>query len=216
MEKFTPTRRTQLHRLPKRAAYDREIVYRILDEALVCHVGLVVRRHPLVIPTGFGRKDDTLYLHGSTASHMLREASKGIPVCVTVTLLDGLVLARSAFHHSLNYRSVVIFGTAHTVTSKEEKLDALRIFTNHIIPNRWDDVRPPSVQELKATAVLALPLREVSAKIRSGPPGDEEEDYALPIWAGIVPLTLSAGAPIADAKLRFAIQPPRYAQGYRR
>lgn len=216
METFAPTARTQVRRLPKRGAYDRETVYKILDEALVCHVGFVAHGQPFVIPTGFGRKDDTLYLHGSAASRMLGEAARGIPLCVTVTLIDGLVLARSAFHHSVNYRSVMILGTARELEDGGEKLDALRIFTEHMVPGRWDVIRQPSAQELKATTVLALDLIEVSAKIRTGNPVDDDPDYALPIWAGIVPLTLTPGAPIPDAKLAHNIQPPAHARNYHR
>ena len=216
MENFTPTARTQVRRLPKRGAYDRETVHRILDEALFCHVGFVVDGQPFVIPTGFGRKDDTLYLHGSAASRMLGEVGKGIPVCVTVTLIDGLVLARSAFHHSVNYRSVMILGTARSVTDDGEKVEALRIFTEHIVPGRWDAVRQPTVQELKATSVLALDLVEVSAKIRTGNPVDDEADYALPIWAGVLPLKLTPSPPITDPKLTHAIEAPDHVRNYRR
>ena len=179
MSSFTPTERTQVKRLPKRGAYDRETVFKILDEGFVCHVGFVVDGQPYVIPTNYGRSGDTLYLHGSAASRMLRTLSEGIPVCVTVTLVDGLVLARSAFHHSVNYRSVVALGTARLVDDPREKREALRLFTEHIMKGRWDDIRQPSEQEMKATTVLALPLEEVSAKVRSGGPIDDEEDYAL-------------------------------------
>lgn len=216
MDNFTPTTRTQLRRLPKRGAYDRETVHRVLDEALFCHVGFVVDGQPFVIPTGFGRKDDTLYLHGSAASRMLGEVGKGIPVCVTVTLIDGLVLARSAFHHSVNYRSVMILGTARPVTHDVEKAEALRVFTEHIVPGRWDVVRQPTVQELKATSVLALDLVEVSAKIRTGNPVDDDADYALPIWAGVVPLKLTPSEAVADPKLTHAIEAPEHVRYYRR
>src|SRR5215468_8270802 len=165
MSEFTPTERTQVKRLPKRGKYDAETVYKILDEAFVCHVGFVADGQPYVIPTNFGRVGDTLYLHGSAASRMLRTLSQGIPVCVTVTLIDGLVLARSAFHHSVNYRSVVLLGTARAVTDPDEKLAALHAFTEQIVPGRWDEIRPPTPQELKATSVLCLPLEEASAKV---------------------------------------------------
>src|SRR5215472_18817502 len=174
MSGFPLTERTQVKRLPKRGAYDRETVYKILDEAFVCHVGFVVDGQPFVIPTNYGRVDDTLYLHGSAASRMLRTLSAGIPVCVTVTLVDGLVLARSAFHLSINYRSVVILGAATMVEAAEEKMTALRAFTEHVVPGRWDDVREPTEQELRGTSVLALPLVEVSAKVRVGPPKDDD------------------------------------------
>ena len=201
MSAFAPTDRTQDKRLPKRASYDKAQVYAILDEGRVCHVGFVVDGQPYVIPTGYARVDDLLYLHGSAASRMLRALDEGVPVCVTVTLVDGLVLARSAFHHSVNYRSVVVLGRARLVSDPEEKLLALRSFTNHLVPRRWDEVRPPNDQELKATGVLALPLAEVSAKIRTGPPLDDEEDYLLPIWAGVVPARTEWGKPIPDARL---------------
>jgi uncharacterized protein len=216
MMQFTPTPRTQVKRLPKRASYDREVVFKILDEAFVCHVGFSVDGQPYVIPTGYGREGDTLYIHGSAASRMLGELAEGVSVCVTVTLLDGLVLARSAFHHSMNYRSVIVLGTARPVTSDDEKIVALRAITNHIIPGRWDDVRKPTAAELKGTAVLALNLEEVSAKIRTGPPIDDDADYSLPIWAGVVPLHLAAEAPISDPRLAQPLSPPTYAQDYRR
>src|ERR1700751_6100285 len=198
MSTFTATERTQVRRLPKHGAYDREAVFKILDEAFVCHVGFVVEGQPFVIPTNFGRSGETLYLHGSAASRMLRTLSQGIPVCVTVTLTDGLVLARSAFHHSINYRSVVVLGTAMLVSDEAEKLQALQLFTDHVVPGRWSEVRQPTSQELKGTSVLKLPLAEASAKVRTGPPVDDEEDYALPVWAGVVPLSLRAQAPVPD------------------
>jgi uncharacterized protein len=216
MSQFTPTERTRINRLPKRAAYDRETVFRILDEGFVCHVGFVIDGQPYVIPTGYGRDGDTLYLHGSAASRMLRTLSEGVQVCVTVTLLDGLVLARSAFHHSMNYRSVVILGRAAPVENPGEKLKALRALSEHMVPGRWNDVRPPNEQELKSTTVLALPLVEVSAKIRSGPPVDEEEDYNLPVWAGVLPLRMRASAPVADPRGNPQIQPPNYVLRYSR
>jgi uncharacterized protein len=216
MSQFTPTDRTQIKRLPKRGAYDRETVYRILDEGFVCHVGFVVDGQPYVIPTGYGREGDTLYIHGSAASRMLHTLSEGVPVCVTVTLLDGLVLARSAFHHSMNYRSVVILGKAAIIENQGEKMKALRILSEHVVPDRWNDVRPPNEQELKSTTVLALPLLEASAKTRSGPPVDEEEDYALPVWAGVLPLGIRASAPVSDPRGNPQIQPPNYVLRYSR
>lgn len=215
MTQFMPTSRTQVKRLAKRASYDRDVVFKILDEAFICHVGFAVDGQPYVIPTGYGREGDALYLHGSAASRMLGELAEGVPVCVTVTLLDGLVLARSAFHHSMNYRSVVVLGTARPVASDDE-LVALRAITDHIVPGRWDDVRKPTDAELKGTAVLALNLEEVSAKIRTGPPIDDDGDYSLPIWAGVVPLHLAADAPISDPRLSQPLAPPTYAQNYRR
>lgn len=216
MTDFLPTERTQVRRLPKRAVYDRDAVYRILDEGLVCHVGFVADGRPVVIPTGYARKDDTLYLHGSAASRMLRSLAHGAEVCVTVTLLDGLVLARSAFHHSMNYRSVVIFGTASVVEEQAAKLEGLRAFTEHIAPERWQDVRPPTEPELKATTVLAIPLGEVSAKVRTGPPLDDEQDYDLPVWAGVLPLKLRAEEPVADSRLKPDVAVPNYVRLYRR
>ena len=216
MTQFTPTERTQVRRLPARGAYDSETIFRILDEGLVCHIGFVADGQPFVIPTGYARVGETVYIHGSVASRMLRTLAGGVPVCVTVTLLDGLVLARSAFHHSMNYRSVVILGEARLVEDPGEKRQALAAFTNHIIHGRWDDVRQPTESELKATAVLALPLQECSAKIRTGPPKDDEADYSLPIWAGVVPLKLVPGAPIPDPALKQALEPPAYAAHYTR
>jgi len=201
METYTPTNRTQVHRLPKRAVYDKAQVHAILDEGRICHVGFVLDGQPFVIPTGYARRGDTLYIHGSAASRMVRESSSGIPISVTVTLLDGFVLARSAFHHSMNYRSVVILGRARLVTDADEKMEALRSFTNHIVDGRWEEVRPPTPSEMKATSVLALALEEVSAKVRTGGPIDDEEDYALPVWAGVVPVRLEAGEPIPDERL---------------
>jgi nitroimidazol reductase NimA-like FMN-containing flavoprotein (pyridoxamine 5'-phosphate oxidase superfamily) len=216
MSEFKPTQRTQVKRLPDRGAYDSETVFKILDEGLICHVGFSVDGQPYVIPTGFARVGDTLYLHGSAASRMLRTLAEGIQVCVTVTLLDGLVLARSAFHHSMNYRSVVMLGRAALVCDLAEKIKALEAFTEHIVRGRWKDVRLPTESELKATTVLALPLAEVSAKIRTGPPKDDAEDYQLPIWAGVVPLSITPSAPIADPRLKAGLQPPPYAKKYSR
>ena len=216
MSQFQPTERTQVKRLPKRGRYDSETVYQILDTGFVCHVGFSVEGQPFVIPTNYGRNGDTLYLHGSAASRMLKTLSAGVPVCVTVTLVDGLVLARSAFHHSVNYRSVVILATARLVDDPAEKLEALRLFTEHVIKGRWDDVRQPTEQELKATTVLALPLEEVSAKVRTGGPVDDEADYALPVWAGVLPLETVAKTPEPDP-LRKSDQPlPEYLRNYSR
>jgi nitroimidazol reductase NimA-like FMN-containing flavoprotein (pyridoxamine 5'-phosphate oxidase superfamily) len=216
MERFAPTDRTTLKRLPKRGNFDRDVVYKILDEAFICHVGFIVDRQPVVIPTAYGRVDDRFYIHGSAASRMLRKVEEGVDVCVTVTLVDGLVLARSAFHHSMNYRSVVIFGRALGVEDPREKFDALRSFTQHVVPNRWPDVREPTDSELKATIVLCLPLMEASAKVRTGPPIDDEADYAMPVWAGEIPLRLVAAAPVADPRLMPGIEPPQYVSNYSR
>ena len=184
-EEFSVTEKTKVKRLPKRGVYERETINKILDEAFICHVGFVVENQPFVIPTSFARIDDHLVIHGSAASRMMRRLSKEIDVCVTVTLIDGLVLARSAFHHSMNYRSVVVFGKAKIIEDKGEKYEALKAFTEHIAPDRWSEVRPPTENELKATTVLSLPLTEASAKIRTGNPVDDEEDYALDVWAGV-------------------------------
>jgi uncharacterized protein len=210
MSDFTPTERTQVKRLPKRSKYDQETVYQILDSAFVCHVGFNLDGQPYVIPTNYGRSGNALYLHGSAASRMLRTLSEGVPVCVTVTHVDGIVLARSAFHHSVNYRSVVILGTARLVTDPAEKMEALRIFTDHVMKGRWDDVRRPTEQELKATSVLSLALEEVSAKVRTGGPIDDEGDYSLPVWAGVLPLETVAQAPIPDAKMTQEVPLPGY------
>ncbi|MDX6693990.1 MAG: uncharacterized protein QOF02_1593 [Blastocatellia bacterium] len=216
MERFEPTERTTLKRLPKRAEYDRAAVYEILDEGFICHVGFAVEGQPFVIPMGYGRVRDQLYIHGSQASRMLRQLRGGINVCVTVTLVDGLVLARSAFHHSMNYRSVVVFGQARVVDDATEKMEALRLFTEHVVRGRWDDVRWPNESEMKATLVLAVPLSEASAKVRTGPPLDDEEDYEMTVWAGVVPLSTRAGTPINDPRLPPDIEPPAYATDYRR
>jgi nitroimidazol reductase NimA-like FMN-containing flavoprotein (pyridoxamine 5'-phosphate oxidase superfamily) len=213
---FTQTERTKLKRLPKRGHFDRETVYGILDEGFICHVGFAPEGRPVVIPTGYARVDDKLYIHGSQASRMLRTLSEGVDACVTVTLIDGLVLARSAFHHSMNYRSVVIFGRATLVEEREEKLAALLALSEHIVRGRWAEVREPNEQELRQTTVLSLALVEASAKIRTGPPLDAEEDYALPVWAGVLPLRLETGEPIDDPRLPEGIDVPEYVLNYKR
>jgi nitroimidazol reductase NimA-like FMN-containing flavoprotein (pyridoxamine 5'-phosphate oxidase superfamily) len=201
MDAYTPTPRTQVKRLAKRAVYDKAQVHSILDAGYFCHVGFVVEGQPYVIPTGYVRVGDHIFIHGSAASRMLRTIEEGIEVCVTVTLVDGFVLARSAFHHSMNYRSVVVLGKARPVTDPNEKMEAMRSFTNHVVPGRWDEVRKPTAQELKSTIVLSLPLEEVSAKVRTGTPIDDEEDYALPIWAGVVPIRTVVGEPVPDGRV---------------
>lgn len=210
----SPTPRTRVVREPQRAVYDRNVVNAILDEAFLCHVGFVADGQPFVIPTSYGRDGDMLYIHGSAASRMLRNLDKGVPVCITVTLLDGLVLARSVFNHSMNYRSVVILGTATLVDDPAEKLAALRALSEHIIPQRWDDSRQPNEKELKATWVLRLPITEFSAKVRVGPAVDDEEDYSFPTWAGVIPLEMEAGAPIRDERCEKEL--PAYLQNYSR
>ena len=212
----TPTPRTRLVREADRAVYDRESAYRILDEGFLCHVGFVADGQPFVIPTSYGRTGDNLYIHGSAASRMLRNMKEGVPVCITVTLLDGLVLARSIFNHSMNYRSVVVLGKATLVDDPVEKLEALRLLSEHIIPGRWADSRQPNERELKATSVLRVPIEEFSAKVRTGPVVDDEEDYSFPTWAGILPLETVAGAPINDSRLIEGIDAPAYLRPYSR
>jgi len=211
-----PTQRTRVIREPDRGVYDRETIYRILDEGFLCHVGFSVEGQPFVIPTSYGRKDADLYIHGSPARRMLRKIKAGVPVCVTVTLLDGLVLARSVFNHSMNYRSVVILGKATLVDDPQEKLTALRVLSEHIIPGRWDDARQPNEKELKATSVLRVPIEEFSAKVRTGPPIDDEEDYSFPTWAGVMPLQTTVGNPINDPRLESVRAVPDYVQNYSR
>jgi nitroimidazol reductase NimA-like FMN-containing flavoprotein (pyridoxamine 5'-phosphate oxidase superfamily) len=215
-ENQTPTTRTRVVREPQRAVYYREAAYGILDERFICHVGFLLDGQPFVIPTSYGRKDANLYVHGSAASRMLRNMKEGAPVCVTVTLLDGLVVARSVFNHSMNYRSVVILGKAMLVEDRDEKLAALRILSEHILPGRWDDARQPNEQELKATSVLRLPIEEFSAKIRTGPPIDDEEDYAFPTWAGVIPLEMRVGVAIDDPRLKPGRAVPEYVRAYSR
>jgi len=215
-ENFSPTERTRVVREPHRGVYDREAIYKILDEGMVCHVGFAMDGQPYVIPTMYARVDDAIYFHGSAASRMLRGAASGIPVCVTVTLVDGLVLARSVFNHSMNYRSVVAVGNAVLVEAPDEKLEALRAFTEKIVRGRWNDARQPTDKELKATSILRLPLAEVSAKTRTGPVQDDEADYGLPVWAGVVPLRMEGGVPIRDERCDAAIPVPEYAKAYKR
>jgi len=212
----TPTPRTRLVREAERAVYDREAAYRILDEGFLCHVGFVVDGQPFVIPTSYGRRDDSLFIHGSAASRMLRQIRDTVPVCVTVTLLDGLVLARSIFNHSMNYRSVVILGKATLVEDAAEKLAALITLSEHILPDRWAEARQPNERELKATSVLRLPIEEFSAKVRMGPAVDDAEDYSFPTWAGVIPLQTVAGEPIDDAGLLPGKKAPAYARNYTR
>ena len=213
---FVATDRTAVRRLPKRAAYDRPTVEAILDEALVCHVGFVVDGQPYVIPTIHARVGDRLYVHGSAASRMLRTLGAGPPVCVTVTILDGLVLARSAFHHSMNYRSVVVLGRARRVDDPGEKSAALEAIVEHVVPGRSREARGPDERELAATSVLRLDLVEASAKVRTGPPLDDEADMELPVWAGVIPLRLAAGEPVPDPRLLAGLEVPQSVRGYRR
>lgn len=210
------TSRTEVRRIASRGAYDRDTINAILDEALICHVGFVDDGQPFVMPTIHARMDDRLILHGAKASRMLRRLCEGAPACVTVTLLDGLVLARSAFHHSMNYRSVVVLGVAKEITEPKEKDDALEALVEHVVRGRWNDARRPTEAELAGTTVLALPITEASAKIRTGPPSDDEDDYALPVWAGVIPLALTSGEPEPDPLLRDGIAAPQYVAQYRR
>src|SRR4051812_46498372 len=202
-----PSTRTRIRRVPNRADYERATIDAILDEALVAHLGFAVDGQPYVIPTLHARVGDVVYVHGSSASRAIRSLTDGLQACLTVTLLDGLVLARSAFHHSMNYRSVVILGEARPVEGESERLTALEAFTERLVPGRWDEVRPPTPQELKGTRVLALDLDEASAKVRTGPPVDDDEDYAIDVWAGVIPLTLQAGQLTADPRLTPGIEP---------
>jgi len=213
---FPVTERTRIIREANRAVYNREAIYKILDEAFVCHMGFEVDGQPYVIPTMFARVEDYLYFHGSAASRMLRGLSEGLSVCITVTLIDGLVLARSVFNHSMNYRSVVVLGRAILIDEPSEKLNALRMFTEKLLPGRWHDARQPSEKELKATSILKLQLTEVSAKVRTGDVEDDADDYALPVWAGIIPLRLAADTPIRDARSDNSIPTPAYALQFKR
>ena len=209
-----PSPRTRVVREPQRAVYDRGAVNQILDEGFLCHVGFVVDGQPYVIPTSYGRDGNVLYIHGSAASRMLRNLDQGVPVCVTVTLLDGLVLARSVFNHSMNYRSVVILGTATLIDKPAEKIAALRALSEHILPQRWGDSRQPNEKELKMTSVLRIPIEEFSAKVRVGPPMDDEEDYPFPTWAGVIPLEMKPGTPIPEERCQREL--PAYLRNYSR
>jgi uncharacterized protein len=206
---FTPTKRTRVKRMPKRGQYDRESVYKILDAGAICHVGYVIDGSPYVTPTAYWRQGDRVYWHGSSASRMLRNVD-GAQVCLTVAMLDGFVLARSAFHHSVNYRSVMCFGTAQKVEDPDHKMQAMIDFVERLYPGRWNELRPVTAQEIKATTILGMDLNECVAKVRVGPPVDDEEDYALPIWAGVVPVTSVMGPTIDDARNLPEVQRPAY------
>jgi hypothetical protein len=210
------SQRSKLRRIPKRGSQERELIYSILDEALIAHVGFVTQNQPFVIPMAYGREGDRLYLHGSPISRLMKTLAQGVDVCFTVTILDALVVARSLFHHSMNYRSVVLFGKATLVTSEDEKMQALKAFTEHMIPGRWQEARIPNAGELKGTTVLSLPIEEGSAKMRTGQPLDDTQDYSLPIWAGELPLKLTPGMPIADPQLTSGIEVPENIANYRR
>ena len=210
------TQRSKLKRLPKRGIQEREIIHSILDEAMIAHVGFVTENQPFVIPMAYGRKDDRLYLHGSSVSRLLRTLEQGVDVCINVTLLDGIVIARSLFHHSMNYRSVVLFGKAKLVESEDEKMSALKAITEQMIPGRWEQARIPNDKELKATNVLSFEIVEGSAKVRTGAPSDDAEDYQLPYWAGELPLRLTPGIPIQDPKLSAEISVPENIVNYQK
>jgi len=214
MSNFEITAQNRVARVPDRGAYDKETIYPIIDEALICHVGLVQDGQPFVIPTLHARQDDTLLLHGATTSRLMKYAQSGQPLCVTITLVDSLVLARSVFHHSMNYRSAVLFGRGRLVEQEDEKLRALQAFTEHILPGRWDDARPPNAVEMKATAVVAMPIELASAKIRTGPPGDDDEDLTLPVWAGLLPIEQQFSPPENAPDLSDNIPVPAYVSDY--
>ncbi len=216
MTQFTKTEKNRIKRLPKRGNYDRETIYRILDEALICHVGFAEKGQPCVIPINFARVDDSIVLHGAKASRLLKHIETGHPVCIEATIVDGLVLARSIFHHSVNYRSVVLFGKGHPVEGEREKLSALKAITEHLIPGRWQEARLPSRKELNATRVVSIKIDEASAKVRVGPPADDQEDYALPVWAGVLPLQEQALSPVRDDLLPQDVRLPDYIARYAR
>jgi nitroimidazol reductase NimA-like FMN-containing flavoprotein (pyridoxamine 5'-phosphate oxidase superfamily) len=216
MDAYTPTARSKVRRLHERGRYDRESVFAVLDAGLFCHIGYVIDGQPYVTPTGYWRVDDHLYWHGSSASRMLRTQSAGIPVCFTVMIVDGLVLARSGFHHSVNYRSVMAFGKARKIEDADEKRTALDSYVERFLPHRNRELRPIDAQELKATTVLGMTIEEASAKIRTGPPKDEDEDYELPIWAGVLPLALVPGTPLPDPRLDPAVPAPAYVADWHR
>src|SRR6476659_10117394 len=216
MTEFNKTDRSRVKRIPERVHYDRETIYHILDEALICHVGFVVKGQPFVIPINFARVDDTIILHGAKASRLLKHIEAGYPVCVETTIIDGLVLARSVFHHSINYRSVVLFGRGRLIQDEQEKLAAWKAVTEHLIPGRWQEARLPNRKELNATSVVSIEISEASAKVRVGPPVDEQEDYALPVWAGILPLQEMPLHPTRDELQSEEIPVPAYIAGYSR
>lgn len=214
MSVFEKKSKNKIKRHPERAIYDKDVIYQIIDEAIICHVGLTQDDQPYVIPTLFARRGDEILLHGATTSRMIRHVVAGKEICITMTLLDGLVMARSVFNHSANYRSAVLYGRGRLIGSGEEKLQALKDFTEGLIPGRWEDVRKPNEKELKATSIVSVAIELGSAKIRQGPPGDDESDLKLPVWAGIVPISQQIGQPIDDPKLKNGIMPPKYLQRY--
>lgn len=214
MAQFEKTRKNRVQRVPERGIYEREVVYEIVDHALIGHVGFVVDGEPFVIPTLIARQDDQILVHGATSSRLMRHIQSAAPLCVAVTHVDGLVLARSIFHHSLNYRSAVLFGTGKFIEERDAKIEALRLFSERLIPGRWEDARQPNDVELKATAIASIEIDLASAKIRTGPPGEEEEDYSLPVWAGVLPVRQLYGEPVPDKRLDPAIDFPEYLQAF--
>jgi len=213
MSEFAKTTRNKVKRLPKRGHYDKETIYHLIDQAIMCYVAFVQDGQPFIIPTLHARQGDNILLHGSRASRMMRHLEAGNSVCINITMVDGLVLARAVFHHSMNYRSVVLFGKGQLVPD-EEKMAGLELFTERIMPGRWDDARQPNKQELKATTIISIPIESASAKVRVGPPGDDDEDYDLPIWAGVVPITQQVGTPQPDPLLRDGVPLPDYIADY--
>lgn len=207
---FTKTKRNQVRRLAKRGKYDKKTIYQILDQSLLCHVSFCINEQPFIIPTLFARIEDSVYVHGSHISRMLKHLSEGVRICLSVTLVDGLVLARSAFNHSMNYRSAVVFGTGKLVEQETEKLIALKAISDHILPERWEDCRQPTQKELNVTSVIRIEIEDASAKIREGSPIDDKADYKLPIWAGVLPIIQIFGEPVADEKLSAEIACPKY------
>jgi nitroimidazol reductase NimA-like FMN-containing flavoprotein (pyridoxamine 5'-phosphate oxidase superfamily) len=216
MTKFSKTDQNRIKRLPQRGHYDRETIYQILDEALICHVGFVENKQPYVIPINFARVGDTIVLHGAKASRLLKHIASAHPVCMEATVVDGLVLARSVFHHSLNFRSVVLFGTGQIIEDQQEKMAALEAITEHLIPGRWREARLPNRKEMNATSVVSIKIEQASAKVRSGPPGDDDADYAMPIWAGVLPLQEMALSPIRDELMTQDVAVPEYIAKYSR
>ena len=214
MTDFPQSDRNRVRRLPARASYDAETIYPIIDEALICHVGFVADGQPFVIPPIHARMGDTIVLHGAKASRLLKHAATGEALCITCTIVDGLVLARSVFHHSMNYRSAVVFGRGRLIEDFDEKYAALEAITEHVLPGRWDDARLPNELEMNATSVVLVEIDEATAKVRSGPPGDDEEDYSLPIWASVLPSQFTFGAPLDDPKLGAGIGVPAYVGAY--
>jgi hypothetical protein len=216
LQEYKATRKTKLKRIPKRGIYNTEAIYKILDDTFLCHIGFVIDKQPFVIPTCYGRKDNKIFFHGSAGSRMLNHLKTSSGICVTVSIVDGIVLARSAFHHSINYRSVVIFGKAEEISDPDKKTNALKIITEHILPGRWNDARKPNKKELNVTSVFSMELNEVSAKVREGEPSDEKEDKELNIWAGVLPLKTIADEPVKDSELKENILLPDYIRNYKK